>query len=361
VNEKSIKLIKSIIMKKIYLLALNICFSTLLFAQQITNIEEDVVLGSYDFEGVTQWQAFNQAGAPTAFNNALGGSESYNWPAYAGLAVNPTASDVSGTKCLQSQFAAVTNIEGFVIDPNEIYQFEFMLHNRGGGGWAGVHLFTLDRAPAGVFTETQGIRLRFMNGSGGYLVTDYWKDGAKPEHAIYGVNDNAAIDYYVDGYNNLDYWIPVKIIFTGEGTTASPVKIDYYIDGTFVKSGEYIIDSRGDNRLGIMNAGGDADLPKYDNVKITKMKPSTLSIDKLEQQELAVYPNPATDFIQLTLNAEKSANLRYNIFDLTGKSIKSSVYTDNQNIDVSSLQKGVYFAQVLSDNVVLNTCKFIKK
>ncbi|WP_430813811.1 T9SS type A sorting domain-containing protein [Carboxylicivirga sp. RSCT41] len=348
-------------MKKIYLLAFNICFSTLLFAQ-ITGIEEDVVLGSYDFEGVTAWQQFNQAGAPTAFNNALGGSESYNWAAYGGLAVNASAGAVGGTQCLQSQWAAVTNIEGFVIDPNEIYQLEFMIHPRGGSGWAGVHLFTLDRASVGVFNETQGIRLRFINADGGGLVTDYWQGGMSTEN-IYGINDNTAIDYYIDGYANTDYWIPVKIIFTGEGTVASPVKIDYYINSVLVKSSEYVIDSRGDNRIGIMNHGSDADLPKYDNVKITKMKSVATAIGNLEQQDVnvAVYPNPAIDFIQIKLNGEKSANLSYNIFDLTGKLIESSVFTDNQKIDVSSCQQGVYYVQVLSDSVVLNTCKFIKK
>ncbi|WP_430813810.1 T9SS type A sorting domain-containing protein [Carboxylicivirga sp. RSCT41] len=324
---------------------------------------QDVVLGSYDFEAVTAETTFNQTGAPTYFNNALGGTKNYNWPAYGGLAVNASAGAIGGAQCLQSQWAAVTNIEGFVIDPKEIYQLEFMLHNRGGSGWAGVHLFTIDRDPVGVFNETQGIRLRFMNGSGGYLVTDYWKDGAKQEDAIYGANDNAEIDYYVDGYANADYWIPVKIIFTGEGTVASPVKIDYYIDGTLVKSGEYVIDSRGDNRLGIMNHGSDADLPMYDNVKITKMKSVATAIGNMEQQDVnvTVYPNPATDFIQIKWDGEKSANLRYNIFDMTGKLIKSSAFSDNQNIDVSSCQLGVYYVQVLSDNVVLNTCKFIKK
>jgi len=60
----------------------------------------------------------------------------------------------------------------------------------------------------------------------------------------------------------------------------------------------------------------------------------------LTHKNVNVYPNPATDFIQLsTIN---NADMNVEIFDLTGKKLKELVVYANQKMDITKLEKGVY-------------------
>ena len=57
----------------------------------------------------------------------------------------------------------------------------------------------------------------------------------------------------------------------------------------------------------------------------------------------SVYPNPATDFIKLDMNAS-SMNSIIEIYDAYGKQVMSMMYT-SEDIDVSKLTAGVYFVK----------------
>lgn len=77
-----------------------------------------------------------------------------------------------------------------------------------------------------------------------------------------------------------------------------------------------------------------------------------------EYGELLVYPNPATDFINVkTVNDVE--NTQIEIFDMNGRLIKviDSIKKNNP-ISILELPKGVYFLRVSSSN---NTVKFIKE
>ncbi|PKL79656.1 MAG: hypothetical protein CVV25_07240 [Ignavibacteriae bacterium HGW-Ignavibacteriae-4] len=67
----------------------------------------------------------------------------------------------------------------------------------------------------------------------------------------------------------------------------------------------------------------------------------------------SVYPNPATDFIKLELNAS-TLNSQVQIFDAFGKQVMSIIYT-GEDIDISKLTAGVYFVKTPS-----HSYKFIK-
>ncbi|MEZ4725019.1 MAG: T9SS type A sorting domain-containing protein [Candidatus Kapaibacterium sp.] len=66
-----------------------------------------------------------------------------------------------------------------------------------------------------------------------------------------------------------------------------------------------------------------------------------------------VYPNPASDFIKIDMNTS-AMNSSIEIFDAYSKQVMSAIYT-GEDIDISSLTAGVYFAKVGDE-----THKFVK-
>ena len=66
-----------------------------------------------------------------------------------------------------------------------------------------------------------------------------------------------------------------------------------------------------------------------------------------------VYPNPASDFIKLDMNAS-AMNSSIEIYDAYGKQVMSVIFT-GEDIDISSLTAGVYFVKTPSQSY-----KFIK-
>ncbi|MER3328970.1 MAG: T9SS type A sorting domain-containing protein, partial [Candidatus Kapaibacterium sp.] len=66
-----------------------------------------------------------------------------------------------------------------------------------------------------------------------------------------------------------------------------------------------------------------------------------------------VYPNPASDFIKIDMNAS-AINSIIEIFDAYGKQVMSAIYT-GEYIDISKLTAGVYFVKTQSQSY-----KFIK-
>jgi len=61
-----------------------------------------------------------------------------------------------------------------------------------------------------------------------------------------------------------------------------------------------------------------------------------------------VYPNPASDFIKLDMNAS-AMNSSIEIYDAYGKQVMSAIYTDEE-IDISKLTAGVYFVKTQSQS-----------
>ena len=75
-----------------------------------------------------------------------------------------------------------------------------------------------------------------------------------------------------------------------------------------------------------------------------------------EENQLSIYPNPATDVINI--NSDKNINV-VAIYDSTGKLVKKVVATSQ--IQISDLNAGIYFIKAsLSNNNVVST-KFIKR
>jgi hypothetical protein len=80
--------------------------------------------------------------------------------------------------------------------------------------------------------------------------------------------------------------------------------------------------------------------------------------------EMAVYPNPTTNFLSLKVDASTSLNnqnLSYQLFDLQGKVIENKrVTASNTTIRMEALPKAIYFLKVIKDQQLIKTFKVIK-
>lgn len=69
----------------------------------------------------------------------------------------------------------------------------------------------------------------------------------------------------------------------------------------------------------------------------------TASVNEFEQSSLVIYPNPADNFVVLQ-NAKVGDKL--DLFDVVGKKVRSfNVESESQQLDISDLKTGVYFAR----------------
>ncbi len=84
----------------------------------------------------------------------------------------------------------------------------------------------------------------------------------------------------------------------------------------------------------------------------------TNSINEIGNNQYDIYPNPTNNFLNINgLNQ----NAILTIYSVSGKTIKKVVADKPEtNLDISSLEKGVYFINIFSDNKH-NIVKFIKK
>ena len=76
---------------------------------------------------------------------------------------------------------------------------------------------------------------------------------------------------------------------------------------------------------------------------------ASLGIDKKNLANgLSVYPNPVTDILKIA-NANNLSNASFSIVDILGKTVVQSKALNNDAIDVSNLNSGVYILSVSSE------------
>lgn len=84
-----------------------------------------------------------------------------------------------------------------------------------------------------------------------------------------------------------------------------------------------------------------------------------LSNESFSADKISFYPNPAENVLNFTFSNEVSIDSAL-LFDITGKTIAAKVDFNNNTIDVSGLQSGIYFVKFhVGQNEVVK--KFIKK
>jgi hypothetical protein len=91
---------------------------------------------------------------------------------------------------------------------------------------------------------------------------------------------------------------------------------------------------------------------------IKKLYFSTVNINSIsspENNSVYIYPNPASDFIYIKNITEVGANI--SIYGIDGTiALKTTIISDNQQVDVSDLANGIYLLKVNSQ-----AFKFTKK
>jgi len=69
-----------------------------------------------------------------------------------------------------------------------------------------------------------------------------------------------------------------------------------------------------------------------------------------EDISLAVYPNPTTDFVNLSLNLENSSDVQVEMFDVQGKRVMDKTWSSLQQetvvINVQDLVTGTYTMKI---------------
>ena len=89
---------------------------------------------------------------------------------------------------------------------------------------------------------------------------------------------------------------------------------------------------------------------------ILNIIPTNTDVPEVSHQQLAVYPNPASDVIYI--DGMPNAMVDYAIFNVLGQKVTEG-YSDG-NISVAELEKGLYILQIKSEKF-LETAKFIVK
>lgn len=87
-------------------------------------------------------------------------------------------------------------------------------------------------------------------------------------------------------------------------------------------------------------------------------------IEQAKNIDLSVmaYPNPATDYLTLSISEFKLSGLSYQLFDMSGKLLLNEKITGSQTpIVMSQLVSASYLLVVKEENMRLKTFKIVKK
>lgn len=89
-------------------------------------------------------------------------------------------------------------------------------------------------------------------------------------------------------------------------------------------------------------------------VGICEYSGGTLSADQIEmifKAMLKVYPNPITEGNVLNINLGLNTSVKVNVYSVTGKQMLTTdtANLESMTIDISSLENGIYIAQIVTD------------
>jgi hypothetical protein len=77
--------------------------------------------------------------------------------------------------------------------------------------------------------------------------------------------------------------------------------------------------------------------------------------------ELTVYPNPTNNFLTLYLGNSELSTLSFQLYDISGKIIKSrKIISSTEIIGMENLPSAIYFLKVANNNKEVKTFKIIK-
>jgi len=81
------------------------------------------------------------------------------------------------------------------------------------------------------------------------------------------------------------------------------------------------------------------------------VKQINLSVDDIAAQEnnYLIYPNPASNKVTVEVRKQGSDNSKVVLFDMQGKVLQQKKFTNNTNLDLQNLEKGIYLLSIFSN------------
>jgi hypothetical protein len=99
----------------------------------------------------------------------------------------------------------------------------------------------------------------------------------------------------------------------------------------------------------------------YNYVRLVRTITNSLGVNQIDaEDEICIYPNPVTDFCNITMNKEYE-DIKINIYNTLGSKVRALNYSNSESIsvDLSDLAKGIYIIDISLDGTV-STNKVIK-
>lgn len=149
---------------------------------------------------------------------------------------------------------------------------------------------------------------------------------------------------------------PIDTSMTNVISDFANVDVSSYTPGSFTitpsTSGVYYL---GFNVYTTTDMIGSFGVMMFDNISLTTSSLSTS--ENLLSQNMQVYPNPTSDYLNIK-GAKKVSEIK--VFDVSGRVVLSSDKAE-QRLDVSQLTKGAYILNLKNADGTSSTHKFIKK
>jgi hypothetical protein len=111
----------------------------------------------------------------------------------------------------------------------------------------------------------------------------------------------------------------------------------------------------------LVTGGGKALVCYYENDSVLYKNPdfdycfidNTTNIKIIEKKKFTIYPNPAKNNVQLTINNEQLIGSRIEIVNINGQTVKQiTMYNEQYTINVEDLGKGIYFVKLIGEKGV---------
>jgi hypothetical protein len=78
-------------------------------------------------------------------------------------------------------------------------------------------------------------------------------------------------------------------------------------------------------------------------------------------KSFSVYPNPATHLLNISINNVCNNNAKVSIYNISGQQImNSNMNSNNIQLNIESLSKGIYFVNIINENGFNKSVKFVK-
>jgi hypothetical protein len=118
------------------------------------------------------------------------------------------------------------------------------------------------------------------------------------------------------------------------------------------------------NNISLLSIGNElltvknSEYEKKVNIIIRDIETINISENQFEN-EISIYPNPASDYLILNLNGINANSVEiYNY--LSKRVLNTTISSDNQQVFINNLSSGVYFLKVCKDKEIVAHKKFVK-